>query len=177
MVAAAATGKMPYYIMGSASEVVGIEDAATALILAAQKGRNGERYIISERYMSARELYEIAADACGAQPPRFGNPLKAMYVMGFGGDLAARVLRRDMPLSVVSVRLMHIMSPMDHGKAERELGWQPNPIHDSIRRAAHFYRDFRRRRSFLKERGRSRPTSVLFWFVLRASLSWLGASK
>ena len=33
------------------------------------------------------------------------------------------------------------------------------------------------RRSFLKERGRSRPTSVLFWFVLRASLSWLGASK
>jgi hypothetical protein len=32
-------------------------------------------------------------------------------------------------------------------------------------------------RSFLKERGRSRPISVLFWFVLRASLSWLGASK
>ena len=34
-----------------------------------------------------------------------------------------------------------------------------------------------RRRSFLKERGRSRPTAVLFWFVLRASSSWLGASK
>jgi hypothetical protein len=33
------------------------------------------------------------------------------------------------------------------------------------------------RRSFLKERGRSRPTAVWFWFVLRASLSWLGASK
>jgi hypothetical protein len=33
------------------------------------------------------------------------------------------------------------------------------------------------RGSFLKERGRSRPKAVLFWFVLRASLSWLGASK
>ena len=147
LVAAAATGKMPYYIKGSASEVVGIEDAATALILAAEKGRNGERYIISERYMSARELYETASDACGAQPPRFGIPLKAMYAMGFGGDLWARVLRRDIPLSVLSVRLMHIMSPMDHGKAERELGWQPEPVHESIRGAARFYRDFRKRGS------------------------------
>lgn len=136
---------MPYCIKGSACEVVGVEDAATALILAAA-GRNGERYITSERFMSARELYEIAADACGTQRPRFGIPLKAMYVMGFGGDLAARVLRRDVPLSVASVRLMHIISPMDHGKAERELGWQPKPLHDSIR-TAHFYRDFRRRRS------------------------------
>ena len=42
---------------------------------------------------------------------------------------------------------MHIMSPIDHGKAERELGWQPKPIHDSIRAAAHFYRDFRKGRS------------------------------
>jgi dihydroflavonol-4-reductase len=29
---------------------------------------------------------------------------------------------------------------MDHGKAERELGWQPKPIHESIYRAAQFYR-------------------------------------
>jgi hypothetical protein len=33
------------------------------------------------------------------------------------------------------------------------------------------------RRSFLKERGRSRQRLRLFWFVLRASSSWLGASK
>jgi hypothetical protein len=30
------------------------------------------------------------------------------------------------------------------GKAEQELGWQPRPIHDSIRRAAQFYRENRR---------------------------------
>jgi integrase len=33
------------------------------------------------------------------------------------------------------------------------------------------------RRSFLKERGRSRPMAVVFWFALRGFLSWLGASK
>jgi dihydroflavonol-4-reductase len=63
-----------------------------------------------------------------------------MYALGFCGDVAAKVSRRDILLSTLSVRLMHIMSPMDHGKAERELGWQPEPIRDSIRRAVAFYR-------------------------------------
>jgi dihydroflavonol-4-reductase len=140
LLAAAAAGKMPVYIKGMAMEVVGIEDAARALILAADKGRIGERYIISERFITARELYATAADAAGVKRPRFGIPLKVMYALGFGGDVAATVLRRDMLLSRLSVRLMHIMSPMDHGKAERELGWYPEPIHDSVRQAVDFYR-------------------------------------
>ncbi|MDT5189941.1 MAG: hypothetical protein QOI28_2192, partial [Mycobacterium sp.] len=146
LLAAAAAGKMPVYIKGTASEVVGVEDAATALLLAAEKGRTGERYIISERFMSARELYEAAAAAGRSAPPRFGIPLSLVYAMGYAGDLAARVLRRDMELSSLSVRLMHVMPPMDHVKAERELGWQPEPIHESIRRAADWYREHRRRR-------------------------------
>jgi len=140
LLAAAARGKMPVYVKDMSMEVVGIEDAARALILAAEKGRVGERYIISERYISARELYGAAAQAGGARPPRIGIPLKVMYALGFLGDLAAKVFRRDVLLSTLSVRLMHIMSPMDHGKAERELGWHPEPIHASIRRAVDFYR-------------------------------------
>jgi dihydroflavonol-4-reductase len=140
LLAAAAKGKMPVYFKGMSMEVVGVEDAARALILAAEKGRIGERYIISERFISARELYATAAEAGGTRSPRVGIPLNIMYALGFGGDIAATVLRRDMLLSTQSVRLMHIMSPMDHGKAERELGWHPEPVHDSIRRAVAFYR-------------------------------------
>jgi dihydroflavonol-4-reductase len=141
LVAAAAKGKMPVYVKDMSMEVVGIEDAANALILAAEKGRVGERYILSERFISARELYGIAAEAGKARSPRVGIPLKVMYALGFGGDIAASVLRRDMLLSTLSVRLMHIMSPMDHGKAERELGWHPSPIEGSIRRAVVFYQE------------------------------------
>jgi dihydroflavonol-4-reductase len=140
LLAAAAAGKMPFYVNDMANEVVGIEDAARALVQAADKGRIGERYIISERFITSRELYSTAAKAGGATPPRFGIPLKAMYALGFVGDVAAKVLRRDILLSTLAVRLLHIMSPMDHSKAERELGWQPEPIHDSVRRAVDFYR-------------------------------------
>jgi dihydroflavonol-4-reductase len=95
-IALAAAGRMPFYIKGWDSEVVGVEDAATALLLAAEKGRNGERYIISERFMTARELYETAAEAGGANPPRFGVPISVMYVAGprldpAGGGLVSGV--------------------------------------------------------------------------------------
>jgi dihydroflavonol-4-reductase len=70
-----------------------------------------------------------------------GIPLSVAHALAFGGNVAATVFRRDVRLSTLMVRLMHIMSPMDHGKARRELGWQPAPIHDAIRKAVEFYRE------------------------------------
>jgi dihydroflavonol-4-reductase len=144
--ALAATGRLPFYVKGWTGEVVGVEDAAAAMLLAAEKGRNGERYIISERYISVRELYEAAAAAAGVEPPRVGVPLWAMYAMGYAGDVVRTIFRRDFQLTSRSVRLMHIWPALDHGKAERELGWQPQPIHDSITRATQFYREQLRKR-------------------------------
>ena len=143
LLSAASAGRLPAFVRDTASEVVGIEDAAAALLLAADRGRNGQRYIISERFLTARELYSAAARAGGVPPPRFGIPLRVMYGLGFVGDVAATVLRRDLRLSRLSIRLMHVMSPMDHGKAERELGWHPRPVQESIEKAVHWYRDHR----------------------------------
>jgi dihydroflavonol-4-reductase len=144
--ALAAAGRLPFYVKGWSGEVVGIEDAAAAMLLAAEKGRNGERYIISERYISVRELYEAAAAAAGVNPPRIGVPLWAMYAMGYAGDVVRTVFRRDFQLTSRSVRLMHIWPTLDHGKAERELGWQPQPIEESIAKATQFYREHLRSR-------------------------------
>lgn len=135
----AAFGKIPAYIKGVHTEVVGIEDVAEAFLLAGDHGRIGERYIVSETYMSMREMLQTAASAVGAKPPRFGVPLAVMYAVGGLLSLASRLLRRDMPMNVTGVRLLHIMSPADHGKATRELGWQPRPAAESIREAARFY--------------------------------------
>jgi dihydroflavonol-4-reductase len=144
-ISVAAAGKMPFYIKGWDSEGFAVQDAAAALLLAAEKGRNGERYIISDQMMTAQELYETAADAAGTNPPRFGVPLWVMFVFGCANDAANLVRKRDSALTRTSVRLMHIMPRLDHGKAERELGWRPAPVHQSIRRAAEFYREHRRK--------------------------------
>ena len=50
-------------------EAVGIDDAARAMILAAEHGRVGERYLISEKMISNAEVARIAAEAAGVAPP------------------------------------------------------------------------------------------------------------
>lgn len=145
LVALAAAGMMPLRFSGLGYEVVGIEDAANALLLAADKGRTGERYIVSERFMSWSDIFDTAADAVGARRARLAIPLRLTRVLGRVGDVVSRVSRRDLPVNTIGVRLAHIMSPMDHGKAVRELGWQPSPTPDSIRKAAHFYEERRRK--------------------------------
>jgi dihydroflavonol-4-reductase len=133
----AAQGKLPFYLRGVGSEVVGIDDAADGLLLAGQRGRVGQRYIISERYMTQRELVTIAAEAVGARPPRIGLPMAAMYAFARLSDAAGTLLHKDFPISMQGARLVELTSPASHAKATRELGWHPAPTEDFIRRAAH----------------------------------------
>jgi dihydroflavonol-4-reductase len=135
LIALVASGRFPFYF-GYSAEVVGIEDAARAMLLAAEHGRNGERYIISDRYMSVRALHEIAATAVGRRPPRIGIPLSIMLAGARVNDVMARLLGRDLPFAYAGMRMAELMSPLDHSKAERELGWTPEPVDDSIRKAA-----------------------------------------
>jgi dihydroflavonol-4-reductase len=135
----AALGKLPFYIHGVGAEVVGIDDVADALLLAAQRGRIGERYIISERYMTQRELVTIAAEAVGARPPRLGIPMAVVHGLARLSDAIGSVVHHDFPISRQTARLVALTSPASHAKAIRELGWHPTPTEHFIQRAAHTY--------------------------------------
>lgn len=135
-----AAGRFPFYF-GYSLEVVGIEDAARAMLLAAGKGRIGERYIISDRFMSSQELHAVAAEAGGVRAPRIGIPLLVLYAGARINDLAARVVNRDLPFATAGLRIVENMGRLDHSKAVRELGWQPEPVRDSIQRAVRFFAD------------------------------------
>ena len=119
--------------------MVGIDDVADALLLAAEHGRIGQRYIISEGYMSQRDLVTCAAQAVGARPPRFGVPMAVMHWFGWVNDAVGALMRRDFPMSRLSARLVELTSPASHDKATRELGWHPTPTEEFIRRAARTY--------------------------------------
>lgn len=138
-IAGAAFGKLPFIMRGVQLEAVGIDDAAGALILAAEHGRNGERYLISERMISNADVIRIAADEAGMPPPRWSIPVPVLYGLAALGSLKSLVTRKDAELSVTSARMMRTEAPVDHGKAVRELGWQPRPVEESIRAAARFW--------------------------------------
>nr|WP_237573493.1 NAD-dependent epimerase/dehydratase family protein [Mycolicibacterium lacusdiani] len=140
LIAQVAAGRFPFYL-GFSAEVVGIEDAARAMLLAAEHGRVGERYIVSDRYLSSRDVHAIAAEAVGRRAPRIGLPLPLLYAAARINDLAASVLQRDLEFAAVGIRMAELMSPLDHRKAERELGWTPRPVEESIAAAARFFQN------------------------------------
>ncbi|HWT48707.1 MAG TPA: NAD-dependent epimerase/dehydratase family protein [Mycobacterium sp.] len=138
-IAGAVFGKLPFMMDGIQLEVVGVDDAARAMILAAQRGRIGERYLISERMIALKDVVRIAADEAGVPPPRRSISVPMLYALGALGSLRARLTGKDAELSLASVRMMRAEAPVDHSKAVRELGWQPRPVDESIREAARFW--------------------------------------
>lgn len=96
--------------------------------MAAERGRIGERYLISERMIALTEVVRIAADEAGVPPPRRSIPVPVLYALGALGSLRARLTGKDAELSLASVRMMRAEAPVDHSKAVRELGWRPRPV-------------------------------------------------
>ncbi len=139
IIAGAAFGKLPFVMGGIQLEAVRIDDAARALLLAAEKGRVGERYLISEKMISNAEVVRIAADAAGVAAPAKTIPLPLSYAIAALGSAKARLTGTDERLSLDSLRLMRAEAPVDCSKAKLELGWQPRPVEDSIREAAEFW--------------------------------------
>jgi dihydroflavonol-4-reductase len=139
IIAGAAFGKLPFVMSGIELEAVGIDDAARAMILAAEKGRVGERYLISDKMIANAEVVRIAAEAAGVPAPTKSMALPVSYALATLGSLKARLKGTDERLSLDSLRLMRAEAPVDCSKAKRELGWQPRPVEDSIREAATFW--------------------------------------
>jgi dihydroflavonol-4-reductase len=139
IIAGAAFGKLPFVMGGIELEAVGVDDAARAMILAAERGHVGERYLISEKMISNADVVRIAAEAAGVPAPTKSIPLPLSYALAAAGSVKAKLRGTDEQLSMGSLRLMRAEAPVDHGKAVRELGWQPRPVEESIREAARFW--------------------------------------
>jgi nucleoside-diphosphate-sugar epimerase len=138
-IAGAVFGKLPFLMNGIQLEVVGVDDAARAMILAAEHGRVGERYLISEKMMALNDSIRIAADEAGVPPPQRAISVPMLYALAAAGTIKAKLTGTDAQLSLASVRMMRAEAPVDSSKAKRELGWQPRPIEESIREAARFW--------------------------------------
>ena len=139
LIAGTAFGKLPFVMDKIELEAVGINDAARALILAAEKGRVGERYLISDKMITNAEVVRIAAEAAGVPAPTKSLPLPVSYAMAALGSAKAKLRGTDEQLSMGSLRLMRAEGPVACDKAKRELGWEPRPVEESIREAARFW--------------------------------------
>ncbi len=138
-----ASGKVRFTFEAS-QPTVDVRDAATAALLAEERGASGERYIIANEYISNRDFYAMAAAERGNQPP-WVIPANVVKTVAAVGESVSRLLRKkDYLLSNDAVFLANAFKELDNSKARRELGWQPRPLAETIRDAVAWFAEHER---------------------------------
>ena len=133
-----ALGKMPFYWKGGGPSL-GIADAARGMLAAEKAGTIGQRYIFAERWLSYRELFEMAATASGRKAPVFCVPDWLLCLAAGISDTIARLRGRDSKVSVASIKCSKLLPDVDASLARTALQWEPRPIEESVREAVDYY--------------------------------------
>ncbi len=122
--------------------VVDVRDVARGMVLAAEKGRIGDRYILGGPQVTVRQLYRQLAQVSGLPAPRLHLPRWAVLMGALGMEGLARVVGRHPP---ITYRLMKAFvgsySFHDSGKAAAELGYTWLPLDEILRRAVRWFVD------------------------------------
>ncbi|MEU1996640.1 NAD-dependent epimerase/dehydratase family protein [Nocardia gamkensis] len=135
----AALGRVPAMI-GGGFDLVDVRDVAEGLVLAGEHGRTGENYLLGGSMISMLELCRVAATHGGKRGPRFAIPAK--FVSGVIPVLApiGKLFNSDI-VSKAALGALISAPVVDHGKAERELCYQPRPLDDTVRDLVTFFAD------------------------------------
>ncbi|HEV2386967.1 MAG TPA: hopanoid-associated sugar epimerase [Candidatus Acidoferrales bacterium] len=133
-------GRMPAYV-DTGLNLVAVEDVAAGHLLAAERGRVGERYILGNRNMTLEEILGVLARITGRRPPRVRLPHAVAYAAGAACELAARFTGREPRIPLEGVRMSRHKMFVNPAKAVRELGFAPGPVEAALERAVGWYRD------------------------------------
>jgi dihydroflavonol-4-reductase len=114
--------------------VVFVDGVAAGQLLAAERGVDGERYILCDQHVSLRELAETVVRVAGRGriPPTL--PLPLAKVLASAGEALSRIIRRPPLLSKGQLHYFTWNAAPDSSKAQRELGWKPTQFEEGIRR-------------------------------------------
>lgn len=124
--------RLPGYTDGGIN-LVDAEDVARGHLLAAEKGRLGERYILSNRNITIKGLFELLEKVTGIPRPKMKIPYPLAYI---GAFIAERILGISAPnyvaMDIDSIKGSKHYWYFDNSKAVRELGFSPRPLEETI---------------------------------------------
>jgi dihydroflavonol-4-reductase len=134
-------GKLPAYI-NTGMNLVDVEDVAQGHILALEKGKPGQRYILGNRNMTLKEIFEVLEGLTGKRGPRFKVPLNLAIALGMVDHLIeGKILRRRPQIPLEGLRVAQKPMYVTSEKAVKELGLPQSPVEGALERAVHWFHD------------------------------------
>ena len=131
-------GKMPAYV-DTGLNLAPVEDVAAGHLVAAERGRIGERYLLGGCNMTLQEILGALARIANRPAPRIRLPHVVALAAGYADKWFSRLSGREPRIPLDGVKMARHRMFVATGKAERELGYQPGSVAGALERAVRWY--------------------------------------
>lgn len=133
--------RMPAYVH-TGLNLIDVRDVARGHILAALKGRSGERYILGHRNLTLKEMLEMLAAITGRPAPRLALPHVIPLTVAYLDEMIlARWFGKTPQVSFYAVQMSRHAMYYDSARAVRELGLPQSPISGALERAVRWFQE------------------------------------
>ncbi len=132
--------KFPAYVE-TGLNLVDVRHCAAGHVLALEKGRPGERYILGGENLTLKNILDKLAAITGLPSPTIKLPYVFAYLAGgFDEMITGRLLGKVPRATIDTARMGSKTMFASSAKAERELGWTLVPVESALRRAVEWFR-------------------------------------
>ena len=132
-------GRMPAYIE-TGMNIVDVDDVATGHLLAMEKGRIGERYILGNKNLMLREVLEILSRLTGVKAPTIKLPRLAILPLAYLNQWIANLTGQPPRIPLEGVKMAKYKMHYDCSKAIRELDIPQTPPEVALEKAVQWFR-------------------------------------
>ncbi len=135
----AAAGRIPAFV-DTGLNLVHVDDVAAGHLLALERGRVGERYILGGQDASLRDLLGRIATLTGRRAPRLRLPRRPLYPLAWAAELWGAISGREPFVTRDALAMAGHYMFFSSAKAERELGYRARPWADGLAEAIAWFR-------------------------------------
>lgn len=135
----AARGRIPAYV-DTGINVVHVDDVGIGHVLALERGRVGERYILGGENLALREILALIAELCSRAPPRVRLPAAPLWPLAVAAEAWARLTGSEPMMTRDTLRMAKKRMFFSSAKAVDELGYAARPAREAIADALAWFR-------------------------------------
>jgi dihydroflavonol-4-reductase len=109
-----------------------VRDFAQGMVLAGERGRSGQRYLLSGENVTADQLMERVAQITGVRPPRFRAPAFLLNTVVGVVELLSKVRRQPPPITRDVLQIFGRYAWYDTSRSRTELGWTARALQETL---------------------------------------------
>ncbi len=109
-----------------------VRDFAEGMVLAAERGRSGQRYLLNGHNVMVDELLKQVAVIAGVKPPRRHLPIWVAYVIVTLLQIVKFLTRKPAAITTSVLQILGRYAWYDTSRAQQELGWTPRPLRETL---------------------------------------------